>query len=144
MIRAASQNDVGRMLEMGARFVEDGPYRNETIDPVASARFAFGMLRDSNGQILVDEEDGKVVGLIAFLVYPHYFTGQPTGIEIMWYVEPEFRHSMIGIALLRAAQRRAKEMGAVKMQFTAPTVEVGRAYEMLGYKQTEVAYQKEI
>jgi GNAT superfamily N-acetyltransferase len=84
------------------------------------------------------------VGLLGFIVFPHYFSRELTAGELMWYVEPEFRQSFTALALLRKAEQMARAMGAKRMQFTAPTVEVGKAYEALGYKQIEVSYQKEL
>lgn len=127
---------------MGSRSLREGPYKDEIDNPSQSAETALTVIQSSNGKVLVSEEEGKLTGLVGFILYPHFFTGEMTGIELMWWVEPEYRQSMTGIVLIRAAQRIAKEMGAKKMQFTAPTPEVGRAYEALGYRQVEIGYQK--
>lgn len=144
MIREAVETDIPRIVEMGSRSLRDGPYKDEIDNPERTAETAFGVIKSANGKVLLADEAGQVTGLLGFIIYPHFFTGQPTAIELMWYVEPEFRASLTSIALLRAAQRVAREMGATKMQFTAPTEEVGKAYEALGYKKLEVAYQRSL
>ena len=141
-IREAEAADVPRIVEMGSRSLTEGPYKDEIDNLEQSAKTALGVIQSANGKVLLAEEDSMIVGLLGFVLYPHYFTGKLTAIELMWYVEPEFRHSFTAIALLRAGQRIAKQMGATKMQFTAPTQEVGKAYELLGYKPLEISYQK--
>lgn len=141
-IREARESDIPRIVEMGSRSLTEGPYADEIDNPEQSAKTALGVIQSANGKVLLAEEDGNAVGLLGFVLYPHYFTGKQTAIELMWYVEPEFRQSFTAISLLRAGQRIAKAMGAVKMQFTAPTPEVGKAYELLGYKPLEISYQK--
>lgn len=129
---------------MGSRSLLDGPYKDEVDNPEQSAKTALDVIKSTNGKVLVAEEDGKLVGLVGFVLYPHYFTGKMTAIELMWFIVPESRDSFTAIVLIRAAQRIAKDMGAVKMQFTAPTPEVGKAYEALGYRALETAYQRSL
>lgn len=143
MIREARNADIPRIVEMGARSLREGPYRDLVGDnPQQTAALAISVIQNQNAKLLVDEQDGELAGLLAFVIFPHYFSQEPTAGEVMWYVEPEKRQSLIAVCLLRAAERLAREMGAVRMQFTAPTAEVGRAYEALGYKPIEVNYQK--
>lgn len=141
-IREAQESDVPRITEMGSRSLREGAYRDLVGDnPGQTGKLALEVM--GKGKILVSEEsDGTLSGLLAFIVFPHYFSGELTAGEVMWYVEPEHRKSLTSICLLRAAERMAREMGAKRMQFTAPTAEVGRAYESLKYKQVEVTYQK--
>jgi hypothetical protein len=141
-IREATEQDAPRIVEMGSRSLREGPYSDEIDNPEQSLKTALEVMRSESGKILVAEFGGKLIGLLGFVLYPHYFTGQMTAIELMWWVEPEQRASWTAIMLLRAAQRMAKSMGATKMQFSAPTEEVGKAYESLGYKKLEVAYQR--
>lgn len=144
-IRQAVEADIPRILEMGARSLAEGPYKDQIAhNSEAAALLALEAIRGHEGTILLYERDGRAVGLLAFFIFPHWFSGELTGHEVMWWVEPEHRRSFIAIALLRAAERMAREAGATRMQFTAPTEEVGRAYEALGYKKLEVGYQKEL
>lgn len=130
---------------MGSRSIAEGPYREQLSDnPEVTRELTQKLLTQENVRILVSEDDGKVCGVLCFLLFPHYFSGEMTAGELIWYMEPEYRHSWAAICLLRAAQRLAKEMGAKRMQFTAPTVEVGKAYESLGYKQVEITYQRSL
>jgi len=141
MIREAIETDIPRIVEMGTRSLREGPYKDLVGDnPEQTAKLALDVL--TKGMILVAEQDEKLIGLLAFIVFPHYFSGELTAGEVMWYVEPEFRSSFTALQLLRGAERMARSFGAKYMQFTAPTAEVGRAYEALNYKQVEVSFQK--
>jgi GNAT superfamily N-acetyltransferase len=128
---------------MGSRSLLEGPYRDQLADnPEESAKLALSVMNIPNGKILLAEESGQVIGLLGFIIYPHYFSGEITAGEIMWYVEPEFRKSFTALALLRKAESMARAAGAKRMQFTAPSDEVGDAYKALGYQRLEVSYQK--
>ena len=145
MIREATASDIPRIVEMGRQFLLDGPYRDVIEDhPEQPAKMAEMLLGMPSAKILVSDEKGELNGVVAFYIYPHFYSGVPTSQELIWYVSPEARKSFTPICLMRAAQRVSREMGAKYMQFTAPTPEVGKLYEMSGYKQIETGYQKEL
>lgn len=146
MIREAITSDVARIVELGSRSLQDGPYKGMLKDtPEQSAKFALQVITNAAGKVLLYENDnGKVVGLLAFIIFPHYFTQEPTATEIMWYVEPEERVGGGGLKLMWEAEKMAKTMGAKRFGFTAPTEEVAALYKRFGYKQIEVSFQKEL
>ena len=145
MIREATPKDLPRIVEMGSRSLLEGPYRDQIADnPEESAKLALQVMNSQKGKVLVAEESGEVIGLLGFVIFPHYFSGEITAGELMWYVEPEFRKSFTALALLRRAESLARAAGAKRMQFTAPTAAVGDAYKALGYQPIEVSYQKEL
>jgi GNAT superfamily N-acetyltransferase len=146
LIRAAIASDVPRIVELGSRSLKDGPYSRMIKDtPEHSAALALQTIENANGKILVYETDsGKVAGLLGFFVFPHYFTGEPTATELMWYVEPEERKGGGGMQLLWEAEKEAKAMGAKRIGFTAPNADIAKLYERFGYKQVEVSFMKEL
>ena len=146
MIRAATSDDVPAIVRLGSQSLVDGPYAGMLKDtPEHSAEFALTVILASKGKVLLYENDErKVAGLLGFLVFPHYFTKEPTATEIMWYVEPEERKGGGAIKLLWEAEKQAKELGATRMGFSAPNEDVGKLYEKFGYKKLEVTYMKEL
>lgn len=145
MIREATAADIPRVLEMGSRSLKQGPYKGLIEDvPAATERLASSVIESGKGKILVAEEDSQLVGLLGYIIFDHYFTGKPTAAEVMWWVEPEFRASMIGIMLFRRMVRELASLRPIRMQFTAPTEEVAKAYESLGMKALEVGYYKDL
>jgi GNAT superfamily N-acetyltransferase len=146
MIRAAKPEDVPEIVRLGSQSLAEGPYAGMLKDTSKhSAEFALTIILGSNGKVLLYETDeGKVAGMLGFIIFPHHFTKETTATEIIWYVEPAARHEGGAIKLLWEAEKQAKEMGAILMNFTAPDERVGAIYERFGYKKLEVTYMKEL
>lgn len=144
IIRLAGDADVARVIEMGRRFLHEGPYRDQLADvPEVPTRLLAFLVTTDKCKVLVAEEDGKLNGVIAFIISPHYFSGELIACEMIWYVEPEHRKGGVAMRLFWEAEKLAKSMGAKRMQFTAPTDAVAGVYARFGYKQIEVTFQKE-
>lgn len=148
MIREATTQDIPRLIEMGRQFLLSGPYKDVIEDhPETPRQLAEKLLGlPESAKVIVAENRGAISGVLAFIVYPHFYSGRPTAQEIIWLTDPEERKKFPfdGIALFSYAQKVAKEMGAEYMQFTAPTHEVAQLYELKGYTQIEVGYQKRL
>lgn len=146
MIRDAVESDIPQIVELGRKFLLEGPYKDIIEDhPEVPTELAHKLLDLSSARVLVLENGEKIEGVLAFIIYPHFYSGMQTAQELIWYVLPEARHKAFDVlAMVRMAQRLAKQMGAKYMQFTAPTPDVGLLYEHMGYKQIEVGYQKEL
>ncbi len=142
MIRRATADDTGRLIEMGQRFVRETTYNGIiAIDPERMARVIAGILANPDGVLLVSGAD-KLTGMIGMVVYDHPFSGERTAFEIVWWVEPEARGD--GVRLLRAAEDWATERGAVVMQMVAPTDRVAHLYIRLGYAPVETSFQRRL
>ena len=147
VIREAKQEDIPRIVEIGREFLLSGPYKEIIEDnPEAASQLAERLMSlPESARVLVSYDEGKVTGVLAFIVYPHFYSGVTTGQEICWIVDPAHRQSLDSICLLRAAQRMAREMGAKYMQFSAPEgTNVGKLYELSGYSVIETGYQKRL
>lgn len=132
---------------MGSRSLLEGPYKDQLADrPEVTAKLAGDLLSMNTAKILVAEQEGKLVGVFAFILFPHYFSGEPVAGEMIWYIEPAARTgSNCALELLWAAESLASSLGAKKMQLTAPTDELCEAYKKLrGYSKVETAFQRNI
>ncbi len=144
-IRPACSEDADRIIEMGSRSIHIGPYREDLVDnPQVTLRLYKLLIDNPQARIIVSESEGKVTGLFAFIIFPHYYSGEITAGEIIWYVEPEYRVGGIGLKLLREAERLAREAGAVRIQLTAPTEALSAMYKRCGYHQVEVSFQRKL
>lgn len=145
-IRKASEADIPRIIEMGSRSIAEGPYQKFLDDkPDVTKELAAKLIAMDSATVLVCESEGYVNGLFAFILFPHYFSGQLTAGEMMWYVEPEARIGGVALELLRTAEQTARDMGAKYMQLTAPTEQIGELYKYCGgYKKVEVSYQRKL
>ena len=145
-VRMASPADLKTVVELGRRFLLEGPYRDELLDnPDRALSFAASVYDNPSGRILVLAEGESVHGVFAFFAYNHLFSGELTAVELIWYVEPEWRAGGFSLRLLAEAEHLAKSMGCVRMQLTAPSEEVGKLYKYCGgYKKIEVCYQRKL
>jgi Acetyltransferase (GNAT) family len=145
LIRAATEADLPDIVRLGRQSLIDGPYAGIIKDnPEHAAQLALSVIQGRGGRILLLEIEKRVVGLLGFFIFVHYFTGEPTATEIMWYVEPESRIGIGGLELMWEAEKQAKEMGATWMGFTAPNEAVGEFYERRKYRKMETTYAKEL
>jgi GNAT superfamily N-acetyltransferase len=141
MVRAATEQDIPRIISMGHRFNAESPYKTKLLASAPAMRVLAGKLIPQ-GWILMLEVEGEPVGMIGFYVYPHFLSGEIVAGEIFWWVEPEHRGA--GKQLLRAAEDEARRCGAKSMQMIAPDPRVGKLYERIGYTYLETSYQRNL
>jgi GNAT superfamily N-acetyltransferase len=139
LIRLATSADVPRLVEMGQRFRRETTYSQHLAENPEQMEKLLEQLMSSDG-VLVSEREGVLVGMIGYIVYSHFLSGDTVAGEVFWWVEPEARGD--GLRLLREAERRAKERGARHLQMIAPTAQVAHVYERLGFTYVESTYQK--
>ncbi len=141
VIREAAASDLPFVVEMGREFLKSGPYRDQADNPEQAAIIAETVR--NNGHILVSEDESGITGVFAFIVFPHYYTGELTAGEMIWYVRPEKRSGGIALHLLAMAEKISRAEGVKRMQLTAPSEEIGKLYKYCGgYRKMEVTYQR--
>jgi GNAT superfamily N-acetyltransferase len=142
VIRVAEEGDIARLVEMGVRFATETVYRDRAfpVNEGAMARTAALLILGERGTVFVADVDGRVVGMIGLLLFENPLSGDISVSELFWYVEPEHRGH--GVRLLKRAEAWAREVGAEKVHMIAPTPDVSRMYERLGYAYLETTYQK--
>lgn len=133
--------DVPRLVELGLRFRLESEYRDHLGEnPAKMAELAANLA--NCGSLLVSERAGELVGMLGYVVFPHFLSGETVAGEVFWYVSPEHRGE--GLKLLRAAEERARAAGAKYMQMIAPNDRVASVYERLDYQFVESAYQRKL
>lgn len=149
-IRDAGEADIPQLLAMAARFCEaSGHADHAAFDPASMERSLRCLIGGEDGILLVAEEDGSLAGMAGGLVYPLYFAaGRLTGQELFWWVEPAFRGSGAGLALVRGMEGAARNKGAGT--FVMGALEslrpgaVGALYERSGYRPMEHLYLRRL
>lgn len=144
MIRAATYDDLPRVLEMGRRFFDTAgwPEVAEWDDASTEATLRF-LIDQPTGGLFLAEVDGQVVGMTGGLVTPFYFNlAHLTGQELFWWVEPE--HRGIGSGLFDALEAWAADAGAQTFTMIAvdrlkPDV-MARIYRARGYRPAEHSF----
>jgi GNAT superfamily N-acetyltransferase len=142
VVRDATVDDVPRIVEMALRFIRSSVYAGLLAEnPEQIARCAHLMIGGEQFALFVAEKAGEVVGMAGFIVHEHLFSAEPIADELFWWVDPEAR-GRAGLLLLRRAEEWAQERGAKAVQMIAPTVDVERFYERVGYVPIERSFQK--
>ena len=137
-MRAATRDDIERIIDMGERFVNEKYAGHIGICREASAATLVNMIESPDMLLLVEEH-----GVIGAILFKHPFSGELVVSETFWWVDPEHRGA--GIRLMREAERWAMERGARKMQMGEPAgSEMAKFYERAGYAPIEATYQREL
>lgn len=140
-IRAATHDDVDAMVAMGRQFLAT-EYPGRLMDnPEQLARLTHQLIDGDSSVVLVAEREA-VIGMIACVAYAHPMSGELTAAEMFWWVDPA--HRGCGLRLFRAAERWAREQGAQMFQMIAPSPEVERLYQRLGFTKIETIYHRSL
>lgn len=145
IIRQAKPDDVPRVMEMVTAFLNATSYKTITPDRDLLGHRIAGFISGLTGKLLLAEQDGQVVGMIAAVVYPHLLTGVMQGSEIVWWVDEDARKSGAGLQLLAAAETWYRAMGAE----TSHVVSWGddrldRLFTRIGYQPYEKVFVKKL
>lgn len=102
----------------------------------------------STGQLhlITARADGKLIGYHVSIVRPHlHYVNSLSAFTDMYFIHPDFRKGMVGVNIFRAAEKSLKQRGVQKM-FTGTklSLDMGRIFERLGWKETERLYTKVI
>lgn len=142
-IREATVDDVPALVAMGQRFIRGSVYATRLRENVAQmAVAAERLIASEDGMVLVLDAVSDLVGMIGLVFFEHHLSGEATAGEVFFWVDPEYRGR--GLRLMRHAEQWARDKGATTIQMIAPTPDVGRLYERLGYAELEVSYGKEL
>lgn len=144
VIRAATVDDLDALAAMGRRFLVTH-YAGQLRDDVGRLRaLAARLIDDGSSLLLVAEQRGAVVGMIAMVLYEHPMSGDAMAVEMFWWVEPESRGD--GMRLFRRARTWAKSRGARTLQMIAPATnpDVADMYGRLGFVPVETTFQRSI
>lgn len=139
MIRSAVEADIPRLVEMGERFRHETKYA-EILAPNTGQMAKLGKTLIDKDGLLVVEHKGELIGMLGFIIYDHFISGEKTLGEVFWWVEPEYRGE--GLRLLREAERIGREAGCKNIQMIAPNENVARLYALRDYDYVESTWQR--
>lgn len=137
-IRDATREDLPRLVELGRHFREGSTYERFLADNPAKMLELGENLLSKQGLLVVDS-DGELVGMMGFVVYDHFISGERVVGEVFWWVEPRYRR--YGMKLYKEMKRRGKLAGATLQQMVAPNDKVANFYMRLGLQFVEATYQ---
>lgn len=92
-----------------------------------------------------DDEHGKILGALAFVVNPDMFSGVPTSAETFLFVLPEARGSGLASRLIEEFEKEAKTRNCKEvLMVSLSELEVGPLFAKRGYKVLETIHRKEL
>ena len=146
-IRLATEADWPLIAPMCRSFYDFSTY--DIPYDEASAKQQFDDIVRGNGEVVIAMLNEEAVGMIAFAVHP-FPTNRNVlvGTEILWWVQPEHRGSVVAKELSRTMEAIAKiRYGASytvmsKLSNSPPLVD--RFYKRQGYKDMDTSYMKEL
>lgn len=139
IIREAMREELPRLVEMGQHFREGSRYERFLADNPAVMLSLGEKLLPANG-LIVAEKDGQLVGMLGFVIYDHFISGEKVVGEVFWWVEPAYRK--YGVKLMREMERRGRLAGATVEQMVSPSAKVSEFYERIGFEWVESTYQR--
>jgi len=144
MIRKVMYKDLNTVLQSAAKFYPTTHYAETDELDVDSVTDVIMDLID-NGVFLLDEtDDGAFTGMIGIVAHPFLFNrNNIKGYELIWWVEPAYQHTGIGIQLLAeaAALCKAKGINAIQMtHMTNSPPQAAKALVKAGYFHSESSY----
>lgn len=148
-VRDATPDDAPALMRL-ARAFYDAALAGGGIpfDARSAARNFVAMM----GQrlLIVAEVDGALVGVVGGASGPYLCNdAYHVGSEVLWWVDPPYRKTGAGLALLDAIEERARELGLAKWTMMDLVREgsddrARKIYELRGYQLRERAYQKDL
>lgn len=146
-VRIARVQDWPSIEPMARKFYDTTSYVNTIpYDKDTVQQLYLDMMK--NGFIVVGEVDGVIVGMLGIMVVPFTLNrNYKVGTEIMWWVEPEYRHSRVALEMLDITEQVAKVDGCHLLSMSALDTSppgVVKVYEKRGYKLQESSFTKEL
>ena len=144
MIRPAEENDLPILLRMGKAFFDASGYNKETEFNELDTEEMLKKLIEA-GSLLTDGESG----MIGFLVFPIFMNNSHLiAQELFWWVDEDKRKTKLGLNLLQAAEKAAKDQGASSMLMLSLNdlngEKVNNLYKSLGYSARETTYMRSL
>jgi GNAT superfamily N-acetyltransferase len=137
-IRLATESDILRLVELyGDLIITTSPGEVGRTPAAEDYRRAFAHIQAAPGQeLLVAEEDGKVIGTMTLIIVPNLtHGGLPwAGVESVM-VDAAYRRRGIGKLMMDYALPEARKARCYKIQLISDKfrTEAHRFYESLGY-----------
>jgi GNAT superfamily N-acetyltransferase len=149
VIRQANLSDLPVILEMGAAFFQEAHWSKfATWQETECAFILSKIIETPEDNILLVYDDGiEILGMIGIVKQPLWFNCEFTiGQELFWYTRPKKRSSGIGVKLLLAAEKRAKEIGynLIVMASVEKMPDLKALYEKTGFVLTENTFMKRV
>lgn len=100
--------------------------------------------KNGNLHLLVVRKDGKIIGYHIAIIRTHlHYKHTLHAFTDIYYVAPEHRQGMTGVKMFKEAEKSLAQRGVKKMvSGTKTSLDMGKIFERLGWRETERTYTK--
>ncbi len=140
MIRRACVEDISAILVLARKFFEVAGYQAMEFDlDTCAERLIHGI---EGNLCFVAESNHQVVGFVLGAVCPSIFNKNiKMGVELAWWIDPQYRNGVLGVKLLKAIEKEARNQGVstwsmICLEALEPD-KVESIYQRLGYERAE-------
>jgi ribosomal protein S18 acetylase RimI-like enzyme len=146
--REATSEDLPRIVALAKEMHAETSFRTLSFNEAKAATETLSSILNPGMLVVVAEDRGKIVGIIAVYLDRPYFSDDLVVYDHIWYVSPEARGSLVGPRLLKIASEWARQCGAkavfVTLGSDVSQDRVGKLVERLGYSRLGGYYRKDI
>lgn len=150
-LKIPTNADLPAVIRLAKNFHAASPYKTLSFDREKVREFAQSIIdSDKTEKIaILAMEDDKPVGLIAGYTARPLFSKELISYELMWWVEPEYRHLKHGLLLIQAYEDWALRVGCkyvigATLGEVFPEKMADKYFESNGFTKAEFAYVKEV
>ena len=144
MIRHATANDMGRLLEIGHLMIAESAFSTFNLDEKKLENHIAALI--SHGFALVHESDGSIRGVMLGDIVSPWFSSDRMGIEYVIYLQPEYRSGLVAARMINKWVNWCIDGGAVQIRPGVSTgnESVSRLYERLGFVKTGATFALDV
>jgi GNAT superfamily N-acetyltransferase len=147
IVREAVFGDIPRLIEMGERVHVESVVRFPPIS-VARAEAGFARLIDSDLACLLVAQDTQIIGMLSGFMSAYFFSEAQIALQDIFYVEPEYRKTGAGRALVGEFADWALRKGAWEARIHTntgiDTQGTERFFESMDFERTGSLWRKKL
>ena len=147
MIRVIRQDEVDKVAKFGKRFFIEGELPGKLKRSVFRTNWSI-LINSGTGVIFGAFDNERLVGVLGGLQYKDLNDGALVATETFWFMDKEYRKSLLGIRLFNEFEKWANHIGACRIIMGhlnhLLSNKLENFYNKKGYVSFETHYVKEV
>lgn len=144
-VRFAEIRDVVPIMDMALQFHKNTSYGALfKLDEDLTAKAVIDLITGTQGEVILAEDDGRVVGMIGLILHDHWLSGDKVAAELFWWCDVPGQG--VGTKLRLAAEIWAHAAGCTKITMIVPSgaVALWKNLDQAGYRTVEETMMKDL
>ena len=148
-LRLATEEDIPAIKRMSYLFYDHSPYSSFEIDDEKVTALTTDILKDKTKNIVILSCQPDPVGMIVGLSNEFMFNRKKIAMELLWWMDPEYRKSRDAIKLVEAYEYWATNVAKadivqLSLLTTEQAPQIEKFYSRRGYKLSEKSFFKKV